>query len=203
MKHLSILFCGALLSSHLWAAEEAKPPEGHQHAAAPVAAGDGQTGLAAGLTDADFLRLGKEPQSVDVVLIAAFTAENYGMNFNGYAKGAAVYTVPKGWKVNVTFINPTPIPHSLIVIDQEDTKKLQVAEPYFKGAAVEKHLQGIALAKQSFSFVPNEAGSFAFACGFPAHSANGHWIALQVSDKVQAPTLKLGEAEPRAASPAK
>jgi hypothetical protein len=201
VKLIRPIFYALLIPPPFLVAQEAAPAPTaeHQHAAA----GANDSKLLEGITPADFLRLGKEPQSVEVVLVAAFTGENYGMNFNGYAKGAAVYNIPKGWKVNVTFVNPTPIPHSVIVIDKDDTKKLQVAEPYFKGGAVEKHLQGVALTKQSFSFVPNESGSFALACGFPAHSANGHWVALQVSDSVKEPTLKLGEAEPKPASPAK
>ena len=158
--------------------------------------------LLKGITSADFLRLGKEPKTVEVLLVAVYNDENYGMNFNGYAKGAAVYTIPKGWTVNVTFINPGPVPHSLIVLEKEDVRKLQVAEPCFKGAAIEKHLQGIAFDKKTFSFVPGEAGDFAFACGFPGHTLNGHWVALTVSESAEKPTLKLGAEEVKDASPA-
>lgn len=159
--------------------------------------------LIEGITSADFLRLGSKPNSVDIVIVAVFNDENYGMNFNGYAKGAAIYTIPKGWEVNVTYINPSPVPHSLLVIEKDSLKKLQVPEPYFKGAAVPDHLKGLAYGKNSFSFVAEEAGEFAFACGFPSHALNGHWIALEISAEAKAPTLKLGEVEAKAATPAK
>jgi hypothetical protein len=159
--------------------------------------------LIEGLTSDDFLRLGSKPNTVDVIIIAVFNDENYGMNFNGFAKGAAIYTIPKGWTVNVTYINPSPVPHSLIVIEKDELKKLQVAEPYFKGAAVPNHLKGLAYEKSSFSFVADEAGEFAFACGFPSHAMNGHWIALEISDEAKAPTIKLGAAEAKVASPTK
>ena len=140
-------------------------------------------------------------KSADSV-IAVFNDENYGMNFNGYAKGGATYTIPKDWTVNVTFINPSPVPHSLIVIEKDSLKKLQVPEPYFKGGAVPEHLKGLSYAKSSFSFTADEAGDYALACGFPAHAMNGHWIALEVSSDAKAPTLKLGGGEAKPASPA-
>jgi hypothetical protein len=126
------------------------------------------------------------------------------MNFNGYAKGNAIYTIPKDWTVEVTYINPSPIPHSLIVIEKDDTKKLQVAEPYFKGAAVPDHIKGLSYGKHTFTFTADEAGEYALACGFPAHALNGHWIALDISEEAKEPTLKLGdkEAVKRAVQPA-
>jgi phenylpyruvate tautomerase PptA (4-oxalocrotonate tautomerase family) len=180
-------------------------PAGHDHhgGVSATASAGRKMELIEGLTSADFLRLGSKPNSVDVLIIAVFNDENYGMNFNGYAKGAAVYTIPKGWQVNVTYINPSPVPHSVLVIEKDSVKKLQVAEPYFKGAAVPEHLKGLAYGKSSFSFVAEEAGEFAFACGFPAHTMNGHWIGLEISDEAKAPTLKLGAAEAKPAGPAK
>ncbi|MCW5558046.1 MAG: hypothetical protein KIT22_09495, partial [Verrucomicrobiae bacterium] len=71
--------------------------------------------LFAGITPADFIKLGESPKTVKLILIAAYTPANYGMNFNGHFKGNAVYTVPTGWTVEVTFINPSPVPHSLLV----------------------------------------------------------------------------------------
>jgi hypothetical protein len=149
--------------------------------------------LIAGITEADFLKLGDKPKTVKATLVAVWSEDNYGMNFNGYSKGTAVYTIPKDWTVEVTYINPSPIPHSLIVIEKDQVSKLQVPEPFFKGAAVPKHLQGISYGKSTFSFTANETGEYAFACGFPAHAVAGHWIALNVSVDAKAPTLKLGD----------
>ncbi len=174
---------------------------GHAPGAEPHAANHGppaaQSGLKqeliAGLTEKDFLKLGDKPKTVKVLIVATWSGDNYGMNFNGYAKGAARYTIPKDWTVEVTFINPGPVPHSLIVIDRDDVRKLQMPQPYFKGAAVPKHLQGLSFDKATFTFTASEAGEFAFACGFPAQSANGHWIGLDISGGAKTPTLKLGE----------
>jgi Sulfocyanin (SoxE) domain len=151
----------------------------------------------AGITVDDLLKLGTEPKTVKVVLVATFNGANAGMNFNGYSHGRAVLTVPLDWKVNVTFINPSPIPHSAIVCDKADTKKLQVPEPYFEGGASPKHIQGMSMGTADFSFVANEAGEYALACGFPAHAATGHWVGLNVSADAKVPTLQLGELAPK------
>lgn len=149
--------------------------------------------LFAGITEADFIKLGDKPKTVKLVLIATYSAANYGMNFNGYSHGKAIFTIPKDWTVEVTFINPSPIPHSLIVVEKDTTKKLQMGEPFFPGGGVPKPEVGLALTKAEFSFVTDETGEFALACGFPAHAINGHWLALNVSADAKAPTLQLGD----------
>ena len=155
------------------------------------------------VTEADFLRLGAEPKTVELIVVAVWNDENYGMNFNGYAKGNATYTIPKDWTVSVKYINPSPIPHSLLVVEKESIRKIQMPGPYFKGAAVPDFLTGLAYGTHTFNFVADEAGDYALACGFPAHAINGHWIAMEVSGTATAPTLKLGTGEPKPASPAK
>jgi hypothetical protein len=168
----------------------AQTPAPHDHGAVIPGL---KTEMFAGITVDDLLKLGDKPKSVKVVLVASFNGANAGMNFTGYSHGKALLTVPKDWTVNVSFINPSPIPHSAIVIDKADTKKLQVPEPYFAGGATPKHITGMSMGKADFSFVADEAGEFALACGFPAHAATGHWIALNVSADAKTPTLQLGD----------
>jgi hypothetical protein len=198
---LSLLF-GSFISPNVFAEEPAAAE--HEHHA--DASSGRKMELIEGITAADFLRLSAKPNTVEILVVAVFTDDNYGMNFNGYAKGQATYTIPKGWNVEVTFINPSPVPHSLIVVEKDALKSIQFKEPYFKGAVVPpapKHLVGMAYEKGNFSFTAEEAGDYAFACGFPGHAAAGHWIALEISDTAKVPTLKLGDAEAKAASPAK
>ena len=170
----------------------AQQPAGHEHGGATIP--DLKKELFAGITEADFMKLGDKPKTVKLVLIATFNAANYGMNFNGYAHGKAIFTVPTGWNVEVTFINPSPIPHSLLVVEKDMLKKPQMGAPYFDGAGVPKPEQGMAYAKADFAFTADEAGEYALACGFPTHAGNGHWVALNVSDEAKTPTLQLGEA---------
>ncbi len=177
-------------------AQEAAPAA-DAHAAHGGAVPGVKKELFAGVTEADFMRLGDKPKTVKIVLVATFTDDNHGMNFNGYSFGRATWFIPVGWTVEVEFINPGPVPHSAIVIERADTKKLQMPEPWFEGGAVEKHLQGIAISKASFTFTPDEEGEFAFACGFPAHAIAGHWVALEVTGADTQPRLKLGDNEPK------
>ena len=189
--------CGVVSSDRIAFAQAPDP-----HAAHAVASGLKKE-LIEGLTAADFLRLSKKPKTVELVIVAAWTPDNYGMNFNGFSRGKAVYTVPQGWNVEVTFINPSPVPHSAVVVEREMTAKFQVGEPAFKGAAVPSALTGISSAKAAFAFTADEAGEYAIACGFPSHAVAGHWVALEVSASATAPSLKLGDAPATPASPAR
>ena len=182
------LACFFVASALSFSAET--PPLGHDHSQEIPGL---KKELFAGITADDLLRPGATPNSVKVVLVATFNAANYGMNFNGYSHGKAVLTVPVGWKMDVTFINPSPIPHSAIVCEKAETKKLQIAEPYFEGGATPKHIMGQTMGKSEFSFTPDEAGEFALACGFPSHAVAGHWISLNVSAEAKVATLQFGD----------
>jgi hypothetical protein len=187
----SLLFLGLAFSAATPVMAADAP--GH-HASSEAGAAPGlKRELIAGVTEKDFLKLGDKPKTAQLLIVATWTDDNYGMNFNGYSKGGATYTIPKGWAVEVTFINPGPVPHSLIVLERSAVKKIQVSEPYFKGGAVPKHTQGMSYDRATFTFVADESGDFAFACGFPTHAMNGHWIALDISEEAKEPTLKLGE----------
>ena len=157
-------------------------------------AASGKNNLADGIIEADFLKLGDQPKSVKVTLVSAFNDVNGGMNFDGFSHGKAVFTIPTGWKVDVSFINPSPVPHSLVVVEKEMVKKLQVGEPIFAGATTPNATVGLSGTKAAFTFTASEAGDYAFVCGFPAHGVAGHWVSLKVSDTAKAPSLKLGDA---------
>lgn len=195
MKSLALVLTFAATAAF---SQTPAPPAG-EHAAHDAASIGLKKELIEGITEADFLKLGDKPKTAKITLVAVFTADNYGMNFNGHSKGSLVYTIPKDWTVEVTYINPSPIPHSAIVVEKGDTKKLQIPAPYFKGGAVPNHLQGLAYGKATFSFVADEAGEYALACGFPAHAMNGHWVGLDVDDKIAMPTIKIGDAPAREA----
>ena len=52
----------------------------------------------------------------NVLMIASLTKASGGFNFDGYAKGRLVVTVPQGWTVHVDFRNVGPAPHILMVV---------------------------------------------------------------------------------------
>lgn len=182
-----------LLGAALPLTASAQVPAPEHDAAAHAAPGLKQE-LFAGITPADFLKLGAEPKTAKIILVATYTDANYGMNFDGYSKGGAIFTIPVGWKVDVTFINPSPVPHSAIVVDRDLVQKIQPGPVAFPGASVPNPTMGMSTSKATFSFTASEAGEYAFACGFPTHAANGHWVALNVSADAKVPTLKLGDA---------
>jgi sulfocyanin len=189
---LSRLFKSALASGALATCGFAQDKPSHNDPSARAGAGLKKE-LIAGITKADFLRLGPNPRSVNITLIATFTDANNGMNFNGYSHGNAVYTIPLGWTVDVTFINPSPVPHSAILVERDMLKKVQVGEPAFKGASIPNWITGISAGKATFTFTASEPGQYGLACGIPTHSMGGHWVAVNVSAKAKTPTLKLGD----------
>lgn len=189
MKTIRSIALAALVALSLSA--RAQDPK---HDAAAHASASGKNNLTDGITEADFLKLGDQPKTVKITLVTAFNDVNGGMNFDGFSHGKAVFTVPTGWKVDVTFINPSPVPHSAVVVEKEMVKKLQVGEPIFAGATTPSATVGLSGKKTEFSFTASEAGDYAIACGFPAHATAGHWVALKVSDSAAKPTLKVGDA---------
>jgi hypothetical protein len=145
--------------------------------------------------ESKFLMVDTEKKLVTIPVIATYNDVNYGMNFNGHHRGGAVYTVPKGWKVTVKFENRSPVPHSAVIVEQFMTRKPQVGEPFFDGAGTKDYLKGL-VKKDEFSFVADETGKFAIACGFPAHAASGHWITLNIDREAEAPSLKFTTKKP-------
>lgn len=148
-----------------------------------------------------FLTQDEEKKEAYLTIIATLTEHNYGMNFNGYAKGEAGYQIPVGWKVVVKFCNNSPVPHSVIVVDEAEAKrKINLGEePYFDGASTPNPLRGTTSKVETFEFIVDEPGDFAIACGFPTHSINGHWIRLDVKkDFQEAAFLKPETQSPQA-----
>ena len=180
------------LTPLLRAADAPAPAAGHDHGA------PASESKAAEPKESMFLSVDpKEPKTARLVVVSAYNSVNYGMNFNGFAKGGARYTIPQGWTVSVVFTNNSPVPHSAIVVEKPVVKKLQMGEPAFKGASTPYPVRGTTgKVGVPFQFTADEAGEFAIACGFPSHSANGHWIAFDVSATATAPSLQFGDKAP-------
>jgi hypothetical protein len=73
-------------------------------------------------------------------------------------------------------------------------QKIQLGEPAFPGASTPNPTVGMSNSKATFTFTASEPGEYAFACAFPTHAANGHWLALNVTADAKTATLKLGDA---------
>jgi hypothetical protein len=170
---LSLFFVTGLAISGL--GQETKKDEHHDH---PVS---GKKIPSPGPEDAGkFIKVDKDAKKVFIPVTATYNDANYGMNFNGHFKGSALYTVPMGWEITIHFKNASPVPHSAVVVERFMTRKLQVGEPYFVGASTQDPLKGL-VKDEKFTFVTDDVGEFAIACGFPSHSAGGHWIGLNIT----------------------
>lgn len=151
-------------------------PKCHEHAVTPKGE----------IKNPVFITQDPEKKEVCVLIIATYDKSNYGMNFNGLSKSEGGYEIPLGWKVSVTFKNNSAVPHSVMVMEEEvAARKINLGDtPYFDGATTPKaNTLGTTTKVEKFEFIADEEGDFAFACGFPTHSANGHRISLKIDKK--------------------
>ncbi|HEX6510345.1 MAG TPA: sulfocyanin-like copper-binding protein [Chloroflexota bacterium] len=126
----------------------------------------------------------------DVVLkiTAGKTSANSGFNFDGFAKGAATFTVPLGWGVTIELTNSSKIPYSLAITTN---LKEHPTLPHFGIAPTEtpNPIQGISAGKfQLFSFPAVQAGNYFIACLVPGHLQSGMWDRFTISRTANAPS---------------
>lgn len=129
----------------------------------------------------------------DVVLkvVAAQTSANSGFNFDGFAKGGATFSIPRGWKVTIEFTNSSRIPHSLAV-----TTNLKVPPTVatFELGPVEtpNPIQGTSSGKlQIAAFTAIHAGNYFIACLVPGHLQSGMWDKLTISPTASKPSIAV------------
>ncbi len=91
-------------------------------------------------------------------------------------------------------INTCPIPRSLLVVEKDMLEKPQMALLYFEGGAAPQAVAGHGLCQSGLCLSADKLCDDALACDFPAHAANGHWLAFHVNDRAKVPSLKLGDA---------
>lgn len=148
-----------------------------------------------------FLTQDPEKKLAEVFLIATFDKSNYGMNFNGISKSEGGYEIPFGWTIHVTFCNNSAVPHSVMVVEEDAAaRKINLgSEPYFENATTpQANTTGTTTKVEKFQFKPDEAGDFAFACGFPTHSVNGHRIFLKIKKDLEKARFVTPEKAPKA-----
>ncbi|HLW59327.1 MAG TPA: sulfocyanin-like copper-binding protein [bacterium] len=121
-------------------------------------------------------------------IVAAQTAANGELNFNGTDKGHLVITVPLGATVKLTLSNKGSLPHSLEVIRYSDTLPAQaLPTPEFPGAVTSNPQVGITKGQTAtLQFTASKAGKYQFICGFPGHALLGMWGIFQVSPSATA-----------------
>ncbi len=83
-----------------------------------------------------------------------------------------------GGSVTVTCSNKGPLNHSCAVVADEGA-----SQPLFTGAATPNPGAGLPAGQHAtFTFKPNQTGTFRIVCLVPGHEPEGMWIALKVTE---------------------
>lgn len=134
-----------------------------------------------------WLQVNASSHTVTLTLISAFNGVDTGYNFDGYAKGKLVVTVPVGWKVVVHCTNSTKaqVNHSC-AIAKGTTSVLA-----FSHASSPNPVTGLAPGRSAtFRFTPTRVGAYRISCLVPGHELLGMWDTFRVVAKGK-PSLKL------------
>jgi hypothetical protein len=114
---------------------------------------------------------------VVLTLIAGYPVTDYQFNYDGYARGSMVVTVPVGWAVTVQCQNHATVPNSCAVVKASgDTAPLQ------PGWSTPEPVRGLEPgASASFVFTPTATGLFRIASLVPGAEASGTWATLEIT----------------------
>ena len=128
-------------------------------------------------------------KTVNLVLHAGEGSANGGMNFNGGSSGSVTITVPQGWTVLWHFVNMDAVPHSAIVLPDQQPFPSIPQSPAIPRAYTAEVTAGIPTnGTDDTQFVASSTGAYVIACGVPGHAASGMWIRFIVSTTAHAPT---------------
>lgn len=126
-------------------------------------------------------------KTVTLTLISAYNNNNFAYNFDGYAKGKMVVSVPLGTTIHVvcTASKKASVNHSCAI-----TRKLSDTKPAFSGAATKSPQTGLAPGQtEKFTFIANKKGTYKIICLVPGHADAGMWDTLKVT-KGGSPSIK-------------
>ena len=133
-------------------------------------------------------------KTVNLTIVAAYDDTTGGFNFNGASNGKMTITVPLGDRVNVTFSNNAPLPHSAQFVAFSKTPPATSVLDAFTGAHSPSPTTGVMKGTtQKFSFVANKAGTYLLICAVPGHDVAGMWDVLTVSKTAKAASVVVHE----------
>jgi hypothetical protein len=123
-----------------------------------------------------FLHVDQAAHGAVLTLVAAYPVTDYQFNYDGYAHGALLVTVPTGWSVTVQCQNHGTVPNSCAVVSGADTTR-----PLQPGWATPDPVRGLQPgASATFVFTPEQTGVYRIASLVPGAEASGMWATLQV-----------------------
>lgn len=135
-----------------------------------------------------FMKVDTASQTVTLNLIAAYTTANNYENFNGYANGGMVITIPTGYTVKVNYYDNGGIPVDVGVYTGDDRLAFQGAGDSID-TMFENPVAGIEPGQaESVKFVASTAGTYQIAnfidrfeqLGVNANQDLGMWDTLKV-----------------------
>ena len=125
---------------------------------------------------ARYISVDAATQTAVVTLIAGYPATDYEFNYDGYAAGALVLTVPVGWQVTVQCQNHATVPNSCAVV--ADGKATEAMET---GWSTPDPRHGLDPGQSAaFTFTASRTGSYRIASLVDGSEASGMWIDLEV-----------------------
>lgn len=136
---------------------------------------------------AKYIQVDDSNHSAIVTLIAGYPATDFQFNYDGYASGALVLTVPAGWQVTVQCENRGTVPNSCAVVGgRTDTSPI---DPSWSTPDPQRGLDPGQSA--SFAFTPDQPGGYRIASLVDGHEASGMWVDLEVvgGSRIKTPTL--------------
>jgi FtsP/CotA-like multicopper oxidase with cupredoxin domain len=137
---------------------------------------------------AQYLTADAGTRSVTLKLVAGVGNAVNGFNFDGYGNGQLKVTVPAGWKVTVNCSNSATLTHSCAIV-----RGAQDMTPAFPGAATPNPTVGLQKGQSAtFSFTPDQPGTFRIACLVPGHMDAGMWDTLTVAAAGGQPSISTG-----------
>src|SRR6266568_2209801 len=136
---------------------------------------------------AKYIHVDDAARAAVVTLVAAYPATDFQFNYDGYASGALVLTVPVGWQVTVQCENRGTVPNSCAVVaGRADTSPV---DPSWSTPDPQRGLDPGQSA--SFTFTPPVPGSLRIASLVDGSEASGMWLDLEV----------VGSGRPKLAAP--
>lgn len=123
-----------------------------------------------------YIHVDTASQTAIVTLVAGYPATDFQFNYDGYANGELVLTVPVGWTVTIQCENHGTVANSCAVVrGRDDTQPLDPAW------STPDPLRGIEPGESaSFTFKPMTPGSYRIASLVDGHEASGMWLDLEV-----------------------
>jgi hypothetical protein len=124
-----------------------------------------------------FLHVDARAKVATVTLLAGYDSTNNGFNFDGYARGELMWTVPQGWTVRVTCTNRSGVRHSCAVVKGPLARTLA-----FPGAATPSPVIGLLQGRTAtFSFRATRAGVFRFTSLVPGQESARMYDVLKIT----------------------